>query len=286
MTLKLLVDPNQFELNSRTEIFSKMNFLVKRSSSESNDIRILKSICQQFKETFPKYLEDSIIGLDNPNEIINPIMNFDFNSHYFSNLTNEQRLAVGNCINSGLSICEGNFGSGCTTVLKESVRILTKFDSKSVIIIRSGPASEKMYSDLISSEIPEYQIVRLGFSSSLENIQQKYNTIIKKQIEMINDDILSGLDSNIIYTCGEAEYIMRGIIQPRWDAFCILLANEMDHEILLNAYPFAKCLNFKSEDCFESHFKKIISLFDVAKILSPLELLQSSNHFIYFMYQS
>lgn len=274
LTLKLLVDPDQFELSSRTEIFSKLNFVVKRTSSESNDVRLLRSISRQFDKNLPDYLEDSIIGINHPDDIIDPEFSIDYKG---CNLTEEQCQAVFKCLNSGVSICEGGFGTGCTTVLKESVKCLHDNDSKSVIIFRSGPAVEKFYQDSISCNIPEYQIVRLGFSSTLENIQQKYNSIIKGHVELINIEILSGLDSNIIYTCGEADYVMRGIIQPRWDAFYILMANEKDRDNLVKNYPFANCLAFNSEESFESHFDRIVSVFNVAKILSPLELLQSSN---------
>lgn len=278
LTLKLLVDPEQFDMNSRTEIFSKFNFIIKRSSSESNDVRILRSLSSQITKPLPQYLEDAILGLSHPDDIAPPPELIEkFKDSY---LTEEQNVGLGNCLNSGLSICEGPFGSGCTTVLKSASRSFLNANSSSVILFRSGPAVDRFYQDLISSNVPEHQIVRLGFSSTLGHLQQKYNFLIKKCVENINNKVIAGLDSNDIYTCGEAEHIMKGIILPRWSAFRILLENEKDDCKLSEAYPFSKCSEFDQYQGplrFESHFESICNLFQTANLLSPLELLQSSN---------
>ena len=281
LTLKLLIDPEQYDMNTRTEVFSKLNFIVKRSSSESNDVRILKSLSSQFKNSLPGYLEDAIIGISHPDLIQDLAVSVE--PFEVSNLTKEQKEAVVSCLNSGLSIVEGPFGSGCTTVMKSTIKSLLNVNSTSVIIFRSGPAVDKVYQALISEGVPEHQIVRLGFSSTLGHLQHKYNTLIKMFVDHINFQIISGLDSNDIYTCGEAEFIMKGTILPRWDAFNILLKNGTDEMVLTSSYPFAKCMNFeKYAGDFESHFKDMYNLFHTAKLLAPLELLQSSRQMFFF----
>lgn len=284
LTLKLLVDPDQFDVNTRTEVFSQLNFIIKRSSSESNDVRILKSLSAQFTKQLPGYLEDVILGISHPDEIQN--LNENICQLGVSTLTKEQNAAVLNCLNSVLSICEGPFGSGCTTVMKTVTRSFLNATSGSVVIFRSGPAVDKFYQDLVAEGVPEHQIVRLGFSSTLDNIQQKYKILIQNCVEKINNEVMAGLNSNDIYTCGEAEYIMKGTIQPQWEAFRILLQNGNDDNILSSNYPFSKFADFNhysGPDRYESHFENIRNLFKIAKLLAPLELLQSSNNFIFLI---
>lgn len=281
LTLKLLVDPEQYDMGTRTEVFSKLNFIVKRSSSESNDVRLLKSLSSQLTKPFPDYLEDAIIGISHPDDIQNLSETCELVKD--SSLTKEQVEAVENCLKSGLSLVEGPFGSGCTTVLKSTAQSLFNANSTSVIIFRSGTAVDKFYQDLVSIGVPEHQIVRLGFSSTLGHLQQKFSDLIKKCVEDINLQIISGLDSNDIYTCGEADFMMKGLILPRWEAFNILLKNEADENILKASYPFTKCMNFENYlNDFGSHFSDICSLFHTAKLLAPLELLQSSKNKISF----
>ena len=296
LTLKLLVDPLQYDQDSQTrEFFSKLNFIVKRTSSESSDVRLLKALTSELNYELPKFLEDAILGISNPDDSATLINNYNHeisNSHTKShqNLTSEQSDAVLNCVNSGLSICEGPFISGCTNVLKASIEEILSSESSSriAVICRSGPAVDRIYRDLISLGLPEHQIIRLGFSSTLDHLQQKYNLLIKQYIDLINNDILTGLDCNSIYTCSEAEYIMRGIIQPRWEAFKILLDTmEQNDDSWRNCetlYPFSGCLKFKLDPIggsikkqFEEHFETVSAIFKISKQLSSLELLQSSN---------
>lgn len=282
ITFKLLVDPVQFDLDSRTEVYSKINFIVKRSSSESNDIRTLVSSSALASQIPPEFIEDAILGFSHPDEVLSPEALLS-DLHIDSSLSSDQSLAVETCLNSGLFICEGPFGSGCTTVLRHVVKCLLNHNKNTTIIFRSGQAVDSFYRALVESGIPEHQIVRLGFSSSIGHIQQKYTQLIKSIVDKINQEILFGLDSNIIYTCGEADYIRRSVIEPRWKAFRILLESESIISNIIDFYPFAKCLNIDSHRNgnviydFESHFNEICSVFNVAKQLAPLELLQSSN---------
>ena len=276
LTLKLLVHPDQYDMSTRTEIFSKLNFIVKRSSSESNDVRILKALSFQLSKPLPSFLEDAIIGLVHPDEIQGISESFEILKD--SSLTKEQDEAIEICLNSRLSVVESPFSSGCTTVLKFAVKNLLYANKTTVILFRSGPAVDKFYQDLLKDGIEEHNIVRLGFSSNLAHLQQKYQQLIKNCIEKINMLVISGLNSNDIYTCGEADFIMNGTIIPRWEAFNILLKHETDVEILKAAYPFAKCMNFeKFSNDLKAHFGAICALFDIAKLLAPLELLQNSN---------
>ena len=264
ITFKLLVDPDQFISDSRTEVYGKLNFIVKRSSSESNDIRILQSIKVQSILNLPDIVEDAILGISHPDEISSPL---------------DCDNSLDGLLNYGLSIVDGPFSSGCTTLLKNATIQLHQSNKNTVVIFRSGPALDLIYGDLINSGIPEHEIVRLGFSSTIGNIQKKYNELIKACVDKINNEILPGFQYNSIYTCGEAEYIMRSHIKPGWDAFRILLDSGETFDALLSIYPFAKCTSFdangKSLSSFEKHYNEICSIFNVAKQLSPLELLQN-----------
>jgi hypothetical protein len=276
LTLKLLVNPDQFDINNRTEVFGKLNLIVKRGSSESNHVRILKSLSCQSLKPLPEYLEDTIVGISHPDDIQEPS---DYFEHFKDELlTAEQNEAVEKCLKSGLSLVEGPFGSGCTSVLKSTAKNLLNANSTSLILFRSGPAVDKFYQDLVSQGVAEHQIIRLGFSSTLGHLQQKFHDLIEKLVETINIKVISGLDSNDIYTCGEADFILKCSLLPRWNAFNILSKNESDKTTLNASYPFAKCMDFDSYvGDFESHFKDICSLFHAAKLLAPLELLQSSK---------
>lgn len=273
LTLKLLVDPNQFEMNSRTEIYSKFNFIIKRSSSESNDVRLLRSITAQMSRPLPEFIEDVVLGINHPDEVPVPLISKSIGAQ-------AQNSVVRSCLNSGLSLVDGPLGSGVTTVIEETIKSLVKENSTSVVLFRSGPSVDKFYQDLIEAEIPEYQIVRLGFSSTLGHLQQKYSALIKMYVGIINTEIISGFEYNgSIYTCGEADYIMRGIIRPQWEAFQIVL-DAFDGESvekLQSIYPFAKCAHFDGQN-FKKHFDWICSVFAVALKLAPLELLQSASN--------
>ena len=268
LTLRLLVDPDQFEMNARTEIYSKLNFIIKRSSAESNDVRLLRSIVSQMPCPFPEFIEESLLGISHPDEV-----------EFHSKAIESSNSYLSSCLNSGLSIVDGPFGSGVTNLVKETTKSLLAGNRNTTVLFRSGPAADKFYQDLIDSGVPEYQIVRLGFSSTLGHIQQKYANLIKAYVEIINTEILSGFDYNgAIYSCGEADYIMRGIIRPQWEAFQILLeeADQHSRNDLQATYPFSKCAHFDGKN-FKNHFDWICSIFTVANKLAPLELLQSSK---------
>ena len=269
LTLKLLVDPDQYEMNSRTEVYSKLNFIIKRSSSESNDVRILRSVASQITRPLPEFIEDALLGISHPDEVA-----------FLSEPLGSSNAIVNSCLNSGLSIVNGPFGSGVTSAIRDTTKALVLSNRSTVILFRSGPAVDKFYQDLIESGIPEYQIIRLGFSSTLGNLQQKYSNLIKKYVDIINTEILSGFEYNsTIYTCGEADYILRGMIRPQWEAFKILLNDSERESELQSVYPFAKCSNFDGQN-YEEHYDWICSVFSIAKMLAPLELLQSSKkHF-------
>jgi len=289
LTLTLNVDPDQFASDSRTQIYSNLNLIVKRTSSESNDLRIIQALSLPMKYSITESFNDSILGIVHPDEATY-LEGIDSGSTIHSipqtNLSVSQLKAVDNCINSAISICEGPFASGCTTVLKHSVNYVS--NCTNIVICRSGSAVDMLYCDFIKMGIPEHRIVRLGFSSNIGHIQKQYNTLIKNYVEIINSEILSGLDSSSIYTCGEAEYILKSIIEPRWNAFKILLENSTDFTNIQNHYPFSKCFNFEnsqnsmgmSKEVFIQHYDTITKVFKISNELAPLELLQEGN--IYF----
>lgn len=288
MIMTLLVDPENFDEDSRVKIFSNLNLLIKRSSAESNDLKVLQSLSNYSDQTIPESIHDAILGIAHPDDISNfdSMTTKNVSKDVVNVLTEKQNFAVNNCINSRLSLCEGPFSSGCTSVLKQSVIALSS--SVNIILSRSGPAVDQLYDDFIEMGVQEHCIVRLGFSSTVDNIQEKYKKIIKLNIDAINTLILSGLDASNIYTCGEAEYVLRGIVQPRWDAFKILLDSTDDLDELLDVYPFAKCLNFSSPDSIQSaskekfidHFDRISKYFKISKELAPLELLHDGNYLL------
>lgn len=278
LTFRFLVDPIQFDMDQRTEIYGNINLIIKRLSKESNDVRILNSISAQRSQKLPEAFEDVLLGISNPDDLSS--LDLEVSSYSFdsSSLSFDQLQAVETCLKFPLSICEGPFGSGCTTVLKNVTKSLYDAKKNVTIIFRSGRAVDQFFNDLVKIGIPDHHILRLGFSSTLSNINQKYNEIIKRTIETINQDILSGLDSNLMYSCGESDFIMRSIIQPRWEAFRILLESEGNTMNIAEYYPFAKCLKFDNQSLqYESHYNNICSIFSIAKQLAPLELLQNGT---------
>ena len=119
LTFTLLMDPDNFEYSQRQH-YSKFNLIIKRGPSESNDMRILKSLNTLLVTRLLEHFEDAILGLENPNDI-----SYDLNVQKVNlthlKLSESQIEAVSKCSSSSLSICIGLFGSGCTTTLLGSV---------------------------------------------------------------------------------------------------------------------------------------------------------------------
>lgn len=293
LTFRLLVDPVQYYDNLSSDIFGNLNFILKRHSAESNDVRILQSlgsILSQNTIEFPGYLEDVILGICDPNKAASTPGALSLNDS--SPLNNAQKAAISKCVGKGVSICMGPYSSGCSTVLKTSVQELS---TTSVILCRSGAAIDQMYNDFIAEGIPEYMIVRLGFSSSTSHLLQKYNQLAKSCVERINSSVLDCLNSNMIYTCREAEFIFKGIVEPRWQTFQALITDKIQNvSELESVYPFSSCFNYIStgtgnlnefKNHVTTHYLAISNLFEVAIKLAPLELLQSSTsiHILLFL---
>jgi hypothetical protein len=140
MIMTLLVDSENFDEDSRVKIFSNLNLLIKRSSAESNDLKVLQSLSKYSDQTIPESIHDAILGIAHPDDISNfdSMTTKNVSKDVVNVLTEKQNFAVNNCINSRLSLCEGPFSSGCTSVLKQSVIALSS--SVNIILSRSGPA--------------------------------------------------------------------------------------------------------------------------------------------------
>nr|XP_027195833.1 RNA helicase aquarius-like [Dermatophagoides pteronyssinus] len=170
--------------------------------------------------------------------------------------TTKQIEAIRSGIQYGLTMVVGPPGSGKTDLAVQIINNLyhNHPDQRTLIVTHSNQALNAMFEKIISLDIDERHLLRLGHGEETLETEKDFsrygrvNYVLKKRLELL--DLVGklaqslNLDDDVAYTCETARYFYLYHVLSKWEAFLYEInQNQIENrtaKIIEEKFPFHK----------------------------------------------